>query len=144
MFSLFYLWDLCLNQGHKDFSSVFSSRGFFSLYFTCMSMIYFVLLLIQGKSSFNCFYVIFLEKTYFSIELPLNFGRKTIDYICKGIFLASLFYSTHLWVSDTYQCEFPKFVLFQIILASLSHFALHFRISSSISKKKSCWHYRIL
>ena len=93
------------------FSPILHSRSFIILHFTFRSMIHFKLIFVKcarSASSLVClfFYLFscecpvvsipFVEVYPVFIELPLLSSQRSVDYICVGLFLGSLFCSIDL------------------------------------------------
>ena len=96
------------NPRSTRFSPILSSSIFVVLHFTFRSVIHFELIFVKsGRSVLNPLFwayrfpvvqASFVKKTSFSIDIPLLLCQRSVDCICVGLFLASLFCSMYLFV----------------------------------------------
>ena len=137
---------------------MFSSKSFIIFGFTFRSVIHFELIYVMhirsvSRLTFFCMWIQFFQrclmKTYlFSIVLPLLLCQRLVSYICVGLFLGSLSYSTDdlsllsplSYCLDYYsfmvslkvgQCQFSNIVLLQYCVGSSASF---FQNISSLKK----------
>lgn len=128
--------NLCLIQGHKDFSLMLSSRSFMSLGFIQRSVIYFALFLYKmnkGPDSFlwiwrsNCPNAMGWKDNLIFRQFSLNFCQKSIDCVSVLLFLNYLFSSIDLclFVNNTLSWLCGFVVILQILhLCSFSNLFL--------------------
>ena len=148
--------------------TTFSSKSFIVLALPFRNFIHFELTFLymvegRGPTLFfwmwisSCLRALFWKDHSFSHWIILAPLLKSIDYICKDLFMASQFHSIDLYVYpctvsrfmlsycsfiylsfETERCESPIFPLFKIILVILGllHFRMKFKICLSIFAKK--------
>lgn len=112
------------NLRSTRFFSFVISRNFYSFVFCIRSVIHLEFIFVKDVRSLSrlilaCVDICpsvsapFVEKTPFLTELPLHFCQTLADYICVGLFLGFLFYSSDLLVycftSTTLSCYYNQY-----------------------------------
>ena len=105
----YYLKNLCLIQGHKDFSFVVFVQKFYNLSFTFRSEVHFELICMYSMRCGWKFIILHInihlltihwKNCIFSIKLLLHCGKKKIIvHVCVYLFLNFLFCSIELFLS---------------------------------------------